>query len=304
MGGTILPEPFSQKGIALNELKVAALQMCSSQNKAENLRTAERLLEEAARKGADFACLPERFNFYGPRQDNAREAETIPGETCRLLQGVAKKAGINIIGGSILEKIENSDKFFNTSMIIGRKGDLIGLYRKIHLFDINSAELVSYDESSEIEAGDEVGFFPVDGLSVGVAICYDLRFPELFRLLAVRGAEIIFLPSAFSRQTGELHWEILVRARAIENQAYVIAVDQCGVHPGQPESFADSLMVGPQGEVLERLGQEEGIAVAELNLGMLRRIRAEHPALATIRREFLGIGIERQVSVSGKESGR
>jgi len=289
MRGEMPVKSFSQKGIALETLKVAALQMCSTQNKTENLQIAEKLIEEAAAMGADFACLPERFNFYGPREENERSAETIPGETSRALQELAREKGMNIIGGSILERIDGSAKFFNTSLVINRRGELIGTYRKIHLFDINCPDLVSYKESAEIQPGDDLCFLTVDEVKLGVAICYDLRFPELFRHLALKGAEVIFVPSAFSSQTGKLHWEILIRARAIENQTYLVGADQCGTHPGQPESFGGSIIAGPQGRVLVRLGEEQGLASAELNLAMLRRLRKEHPALENVNRNLLGL---------------
>ena len=289
MRGEMLVEFFSRKGIALERLKAAALQMCSTQDKARNLEIAEKLIEEAAAAGAAFACLPERFNFYGPREENERQAETIPGETSHVLQELARGNGINIIGGSVLERIEGSAKFFNTSMVIDRRGELIGTYRKIHLFDISCPDLVSYKESAEIQPGDDLCFLTVDEVKVGVAICYDLRFPELFRHLALKGAEVIFTPSAFSSRTGSLHWEVLIRARAIENQAYLIAADQCGAHPGQPESFGESLIAAPQGRVLARLGKDEGVAAAELDVAMLRKLREEHPVLENVKRNFLGL---------------
>ena len=294
-GISLIPDesPCQGKAQVLDKLKAAILQMCAGQIKSENLKTAEKLIERAIAKGANFVCLPERFNFYGPQKLNGQEAEALTGKTCQLLQGLAGKYKVNIIGGSILEKSDVSGRYFNTTPIIDRNGNIIGKYRKMHLFDIDSPDLISYNESAEIQPGREPGFFSMDGIQFGVAICYDLRFPELFRHLTLKGAEIFFIPSAFFKETGKLHWEILVRARAIENQCFVVASDQCGKHPGQPDSFGESLIVGPEGGVLSRLGAEEGIAACELDLEKLRRMRKEHPILNSINRKFLGLAGER-----------
>ena len=272
----------------MNICKVAALQMCSGADKDENFKTAQRLIEQASNSGAQIACLPERFSFYGRRELNEANAEAIDAETSRFLKRLAGKLRINIIGGSILEKVRDSSKYFNTAIVVGSNAEAVCRYRKMHLFDIDVPELVSHKESDDIQAGAEPGFFTLEGIRCGVAICYDLRFPELFRHLVLGGAELIFLPSAFTRNTGKLHWEILVRARAIENQCFVVAADQCGSHPGQPDSFGGSMVVGPGGEVLARIGDEEGVALAEIDLDVLRSARCRHPALKSVRNKLLG----------------
>jgi len=273
----------------LNICKVAALQMCSGADKDENLKRAQGLIEQASNSGAQIACLPERFNFYGGRELNEANAEAAGGETCRFLQRLAGKHRINIIGGSILERAGAGGRYFNTAIVVDSGGDVVCRYRKMHLFDIDMPELASHKESDDIQAGAEPGLFTLEDIRCGAAICYDLRFPELFRHLVLGGAEVIFVPSAFTRNTGRLHWEILVRARAIENQSFVVAADQCGSHPGQPESFGGSMVVGPVGEVLARLGEEEGVAVAEIDLEGLRSARWRHPALKNIRHKLLGL---------------
>jgi len=184
------------------------------------------------------------------------------------------------VAGSIVEQREGREKLSNTSVHVGPDGEIHAVYRKIHMFDVVVGG-VEYRESESEEPGAEIELSELgDGTSLGMTVCYDLRFPELYRILAVRGAKVIAIPAAFTKVTGEAHWEILVRARAIENQAFVVAADQVGLHPEGKESFGGSTIVDPWGEVLARVDDGEGIAIADLDLGRLAEVREQLPSLA------------------------
>ncbi len=193
---------------------------------------------------------------------------------------VARELGIDLVAGSIAESREGRDKLANTSVHFGPDGEARAVYRKIHMFDVDVGG-VEYREWATEEPGDEVVMSELrDGVGLGMTVCYDLRFPELYRILAVRGARVIALPAAFTKPTGEAHWEVLVRARAIENQAFVVAADQVGTHTPDKESFGGSMIVDPWGEVLARAPDEECFVAADLDLDRQDEVRSSLPSLA------------------------
>lgn len=260
-------------------LKIAAIQLDSQSDKQENLRVTKEIITEAKADGASIVSLPEYFNFIGEEDDERDNAEFENGETTQFLSDLAKELNIWIHGGSILEKEEGEDKFYNTTYNFNPNGEMIGKYRKVHLFDVTISDGPSYKESSTIKAGNEIVTVDMNDMSVGMSICYDLRFPELFRLMALDGAEILMVPAEFTLFTGKDHWEVLLRARAIENQAYVVAAGQIGTKPGF-QSYGRSLIVDPWGTVVATAPDKVGFTSATIDLEYIRNFRKEVPSLA------------------------
>ncbi|MFV1995366.1 MAG: carbon-nitrogen hydrolase family protein [Verrucomicrobiales bacterium] len=263
---------------------VAALQMNSRRDLEENLGAAERLVEEAAGRGAVVVALPELFNCCAEHAIMAQRAEPIPGPTSLRMAALARKLGIFLLAGSFAEEVfdrSGNRLVYNTSLLISSAGEVIASYRKIHLFDVSIPGGPEVEESRFFTAGDKVRAVPTPQGCFGLSICYDLRFGGLFEVLADRGAEVLFLPSAFTVETGRDHWEILLRARAIGNQAYVVAPNQVGEHAHGLASYGHSAIVDPWGEILAEAGGEgEAVICAEISLGRLREIRSHLPALA------------------------
>ena len=260
-------------------MRAAAVQLNSTEDKARNLGTADRLTRAAAAAGAKLIVLPEKFNVLGTHEDYRAGAETLDGPTIGWARDTARRLGIDLVAGSIVERREGHDKLGNTSVHVGPDGGLRGVYRKIHMFDV-TVEGKEYRESASQEAGGDVVLSDAGGVSLGLTVCYDLRFPELFRILAIRGARVLTLPAAFTKITGAAHWDVLIRARAIENQAFMVAADQIGVHPPDNESFGGSQIVDPWGEVLARAPDEECFVAADLDLGRQDEVRELLPSLA------------------------
>ncbi len=263
----------------------AAVQMCSGADKQANLAAAARLVEQAAAAGARLVALPELFNCFGTFDKIVAAAEPIPGPTSQILGELAAAHRLILVGGSIAERDELTGKTFNTSLTFGDDGRLLHRYRKMHLAAIDLPGRATLSEARWIAAGDELATAATPLGQLGVAICYDLRFPELFRRLSTDGAQIIALPSAFTHATGRDHWEVLLRARAIENQVYVVSPNQSGEQPGVPRSFGHSMMIDPWGDVLARADAADGekIVFATIDLDRLAQIRAQSPALAQRR---------------------
>jgi predicted amidohydrolase len=257
----------------------AAIQMLAGNDKTANLNEAKRWIDAAAQQGARVIALPEVFIWRGNKKDERKSAETIPGPTFHELAGLAREYGIHLLGGSILEEITGSEKAYNTSLLFGPQGNLIASYRKIHLFDVTLTDGVSVRESATREFGAAPMVARTDRGTMGLSVCYDLRFPELYRSLVIQGAELVFVPSAFTAYTGKAHWEPLLRARAIENQVYVIAPDQCGKDPSSFETHGHSMIVDPWGRILAEAGDDPGFILAEVDLDYLAKVRAELPAL-------------------------
>jgi predicted amidohydrolase len=258
----------------------AAIQLNSTADKARNLERAAELVAAAAQAGAELVVLPEKWNVLGGADDLHDGAESVEtGPTMAAAAGWARGLGINLVAGSIAERADDADRLFNTSCLFDRTGELVATYRKIHMFDVDVGG-VSYRESDTEQPGADIVDAAVDGVRIGLTICYDLRFPELYRILAVRGARVLTVPSAFTRETGRDHWEVLVRARAIENQAYVIAANQHGETPPNYDSYGRSMIADPWGLVLSQAPDGEGFAIADLDFDRLDRVRANLPSLA------------------------
>lgn len=258
----------------------AAVQMAASSDKDANLREAERWIREAAGAGARVIALPEVFIWRGSKKLERAQAEPIPGPSSKVMAKLARELEIYLLAGSILEEISESDRAYNTSLLYDPTGKLLASYRKIHLFDVDLANGVSLRESDTRAHGESVVVGAGNLCRMGLSICYDLRFPELYRGLAKQGAELIFVPAAFTAFTGEAHWESLLRARAIENQAYVIAPGQFGQSAHSFMTHGHSMIVDPWGKVLAELPDGPGVVIAEIDLDYLQKVRAELPALA------------------------
>jgi deaminated glutathione amidase len=258
-------------------LRVAAVQLNSTGDKVRNLATAEGLVREAVADGAEFVALPEKWNLLAGGEELLAGAEPLDGPSLTAARGWARTLGIHLLAGSIGERGE--EKASNTSVLIGPDGEDLAVYRKIHMFDVDAGG-VSYRESEHERAGGEVVTAPLGDLVLGMSVCYDLRFPELFRILALRGARVLAVPSAFTTATGRDHWEILLRARAIENQAFVVAPNQVGEAPPHYDSFGHSSIVDPWGVVLASAPIGEGFIAADLDFEAQDRVRASLPSLA------------------------
>jgi predicted amidohydrolase len=261
-------------------MRVAAVQLNSTGDKARNLAVAERLVRAAAADGAELVALPEKWNLLAAGEEIAAGAEALDGPSLSAARGWARELGIHLLAGSIAE--QGDEKALNTSVLVGPDGADLAVYRKIHLFDVEAGG-VSYRESEHEQAGEEIVSAPLGDVEIGLTVCYDLRFPELFRILAVRGARLIAVPSAFTAATGRDHWEVLLRARAIENQAFLLAPNQVGEAPPHYSSYGRSAIVDPWGVVLATAPDEECFVAADLDLGAQERIRERLPSLANRR---------------------
>ncbi|HLX04604.1 MAG TPA: carbon-nitrogen hydrolase family protein [Candidatus Binatus sp.] len=261
----------------------AAIQMNAGPEKAANLERAERLVRVGAARGANLVALPEVFNWRGKRNEQAAAAETLDGQSLTLMSGLARELQIHIVAGSITEHVAADSRCYNTSALLGPDGKQLAVYRKIHLFDVDLPGRVTVRESDAKLAGAEVVTAATPLGPIGLSICYDLRFPELYRRLTFAGAQLLSVPSAFTFPTGEAHWEPLIRARAIENQAYVIAPAQFGPNVYGYSDYGNSMIVDPWGRVLARAADQEGVVVAPIDLEYQERVRRELPALKHAR---------------------
>jgi predicted amidohydrolase len=263
-----------------DRLRVACVQFCASGSKAENLERMEPLVARAAATGADLVLLPEKWNGIGTHEIILDVAEPVDsGESVGAMSAWAKQHGITLVGGSIVESREGREKLSNTCVVFDPQGEVVATYRKIHMFDVEVGGHV-YRESDGEEPGEGPMSCEVEGWRLGLTICYDLRFPELYRILAVEGAEIVTVPAAFTLYTGKDHWELLLRARAVENQCFVAAANQWGVHEGGKASYGRSSIVDPWGVVLAQAPDEDGVISAELDRAHMERIRRSLPSLA------------------------
>jgi predicted amidohydrolase len=263
-------------------LRAAAVQLQSTNDIDRNLEAADRLTRAAAADGAELIVLPERLDLRGSADDYARGAQTLEQSSAvSWARSAAKELGVDLIAGSIAERREGHDRVANTSVHAGPDGELKAVYRKIHMFDVEVGG-VEYRESEHSEpAGEIVLSETASGVKLGLTICYDLRFPELYRILALRGARIVTVPANFTRVTGQAHWEVLLRARAIEDQVFVIAPGQGRLPGPEGDSYGNSMIVDPWGEVLARAGGEgDAFVTADLDLDRQDEIRAKLPSLA------------------------
>ena len=263
-------------------MRVAAVQLNSNADKARNLAAAEALVRAAAADGAELVALPEKWNLLAPGEELVAGAEPLDGPSLTAARSWARALGIHLLAGSISERAGEGEKPFNASLLIGPEGEDLAVYRKIHMFDVDAGG-VSYRESAHEQPGTEIVTAPVGGIDVGLTICYDLRFPELHRILAVRGARLLTVPAAFTTATGRDHWEVLLRARAIENAVFVLAPGQVGKAPPHFDCFGRSAIVDPWGVVLATAPDEECFVAADLDLAAQERVRESLPALANRR---------------------
>jgi predicted amidohydrolase len=268
-------------------MRVAAVQLNSNADKARNLAAAEALVRAAAADGAELVALPEKWNLLAPGEELVAGAEPLDGPSLTAARSWARALGIHLLAGSISERVGEGEKPFNASVLIGPEGEDLAVYRKIHMFDVDAGG-VSYRESAHEQPGTEIVTAPVGGIDVGLTICYDLRFPELHRILAVRGARLLTVPAAFTTATGRDHWEVLLRARAIETGSFILAPAQGGKHEDGRGTWGHSLIIGPWGEVLAGSDNDEpGVIAATLDLDAAARARQAIPALKN-GREFSG----------------
>ena len=273
-------------------MRVAAVQMTSTPDKDRNLATAKRLIVEAADAGAELVALPELFNLWGSARDLREGAEPLDGPTITWARALAANRQVALLAGSIVERCpqgpgDDGDQLHNTSCLIDPTGTIVATYRKIHLFDVDVPGAV-HRESAVITAGNEVVVADAGPLRIGIATCYDLRFPELFRALLDRGANTVVLPSAFTAATGKDHWETLIRARAIENQVFVIAPNQWGSSTEKLHWHGRSMMVDPWGVVLAQAPDRECWIAADLDLDAQRGVRSTLPSGDHRRPELFG----------------
>jgi len=261
----------------------AAIQVSAGPDKGANLERAERLVRLAGARGANLVALPEVFNWRGRRTDERAAAESLAGESLARMAGLARELGIHLVAGSITELAEGQPRNYNTSTLFGPDGSLLGVYRKIHLFDVDLPGRVTIRESDAKLPGTEVVSVSTAIGQIGLTVCYDIRFPELYRSLVFGGAQIITVPSAFTFPTGEAHWEALLRARAIENQVYIVAPAQFGPNVHGFSDYGNSMIVDPWGRVLARAADQEGVVVAPIDLEYQARVRGELPSLTHVR---------------------
>ncbi len=258
---------------------VAAIQMTSGPDKAHNLETATHLVREAARRGARFVGLPETFNWFGHESEKLSAAEPLDGPSLKAMSNLAKELSITLLAGSVLEHAEGM-KVFNTSVLFGPDGERLAVYRKIHLFDVELRDGSTYRESALTLPGKEVAVAKTELGTIGLSVCYDLRFPELYRQASAQGATLLAVPAAFTLTTGKDHWEVLLRARAIENQCYVVAPAQWGSHPNGKQTYGHAMVIDPWGLVIARASEGEGMALGEMSHELLARVRQSLPSLA------------------------
>jgi predicted amidohydrolase len=263
----------------VSKVLAAVVQMTSTAEVERNLAAAESLVAEAAGRGARLVGLPENFGFLRSEGEPVAEAQSLDGPWVLRMAAVARRHAVTLLIGSLPEKIPGDRRVYNTSVLLGADGALLASYRKIHLFDIDLPGLEHLKESRSVAPGNAVVVADAGFAMVGLSVCYDLRFPELYRELTRRGAKVLAVPSAFTERTGKAHWEVLLRARAIENLAYVFAPAQVGVHGKGRASHGHAMIVDPWGTILAQAGGGEEVALAELDLDRLARLRRELPAL-------------------------
>ncbi|HVR07948.1 MAG TPA: carbon-nitrogen hydrolase family protein [Thermoanaerobaculia bacterium] len=268
----------------------AAIQLTSTSNEELNWESARTQIERAVGLGARFVATPENTNYLGPHEEKVRRAESLGGATCQRFANLARSLGVHLLLGSFNERSDDPSRCYNTSVLFGADGEILAAYRKIHLFDIDLPEL-KFMESATCKPGDEAVVVDTPFGRIGLSICFDLRFPEHYRRLTERGAEILLVPSAFTRATGKDHWETLLRARAIENQCYVVAPAQFGSHDdnGLRESWGRSMIIDPWGLVLATAPDGRSLAIAEIELDRVAQTRSHLPLRRAPQRQRTGI---------------
>ena len=265
----------------------AVVQMTTTDDREANRRTAERLVREAASYGAEVIALPEMWPFIGNNVDRLARSQSLNGEIVQFGRGLAAELGVTLFAGTFAERTEDGSKVYNTGFVAGPTGDLLASYRKIHLFDIDVPGGAQFTETDDVAPGEQAVVVRTPHGVFGLTTCYDLRFPALYQSLRDAGAEFVLVPSAFTSHTGKDHWEVLLRARAIEQQMYVLAPDQVGWHNRSRQSHGHSMIVDPWGLVVARASDGEGIALATLDSDRVRSVRSQLPCREH-RRSFAG----------------
>ncbi len=264
----------------MKKIKTAAVQLNSQPDVEVSLHEVHNRIKEAAENGAELICLPENFAFLGDEREKLKQSVEISAEVEKKLPDWVKELNVTIIGGGYPAQAGNG-KIYNRSIVVNPEGQIAATYDKIHMFDVEISEEETWRESDTVQAGKrEAVVYKSDDLpAIGLSICYDLRFPELYRKMAVQGAEVITVPSAFTRPTGEAHWEPLLRARAIENSSFVIAPAQTGLHGEKRKTWGHSMIIDPWGKILAEAGTEPGVIYAELEMEYLKEVRQKLPSL-------------------------
>lgn len=275
----------------MNKLKIGLCQVMPGKYKAENIEKAKNMICQAADKGAKIIALPEMFNCPYSSKYFRDYGEIYPkGETLEMLSKVSKDKNVYLVGGSIPE-LDNEKNIYNTSYIFNNEGKVVGKHRKIHLFDVDIKNGISFKESDVLREGKDVTIVDTPWGKIGVAICYDIRFPELIRIMALKGAKIIFIPAAFSMATGPAHWELLFRSRALDNQIYMIGISPAR-NPNQSyRVYGNSLLVDPWGGIINKLDEKEGILVEDIDLNYISQVREELPLLKHRREDIYKLDI-------------
>ncbi len=265
--------------MSLASTHAAVIQLTCTSDEQRNWRSAEQLIRRAATCGATLIATPENSNFLGPHHDKVRRAESLQGPTVQRFSKLAGELGVTLLLGSFNERSDDPQRCYNTSVLFDASGNITASYRKMHLFDVNVSEEVCFIESDTVKPGTSLTVAQTPSGTLGLSICYDLRFPEFYQALTRQGAQILTVPSAFTLMTGKDHWQALLRARAIENQSYVLAPGQFGHHDddGLRHSYGHSMIIDPWGHVIAKVSDGEGFAMAEINLERLAEIRKAMP---------------------------
>jgi predicted amidohydrolase len=267
--------------MAKDELAVAAVQLCSQADVAENLEQSRELCRRARARGAELVLLPENFAFFGPETEKRQLAEPLEQSAIvSALREMARENALTVVGGGFPELSADPARPHNTLVVVAPDGSLVASYRKLHLFDVDLGGSGTYSESAATSPGSAVVVVEVGGFRLGLSICYDLRFPELYRALSEQGAEVLLVPAAFTLHTGKDHWHVLLRARAIEAQAFVVAAAQQGQHPRNRTTYGHSLVVDPWGTVIAEASDGIGLVCATLERTRLEAVRRSLPSLS------------------------
>lgn len=275
----------------MRKFNVAVIQLDTQNDKKANLDIISDYIDEACRKDAKIVSLPEVMNLVGENMGEGGGYESIPGYTTEFLMKKAKEKNIYIHGGSIAEAIPGETKIYNTTVMIDPKGEIIGIYRKLHTFDVTLPDGTVNTESKRVLAGSDIVNIDTEYGNFGLTICYDIRFPELFRLLAINGAQIIFTPASFTMPTGKDHWEPILRTRAIENGCYIVAAGQIGKKTNFT-AYGNSMIVDPWGTIIARSKDEPGVTVAEIDLDYLESVRYKIPSLKNRRTDIYDVVVK------------
>ena len=260
-------------------INAAVVQMTSTTDRQRNLDMALELVDRAAGMGAEVVALPENWLYMRGQGDPTPEGVSLEGPELSALRDLARSRGIHLLAGTVPEKIQGDKKIYNTSVLFGPNGGLLAKYRKIHLFDVDLRDGESHNESQSVKPGNKAVAVETKLFKAGLSVCYDLRFPELYRRMALQGANLFFIPAAFTERTGRDHWITLLRARAIENLCYVLAPAQYGQNSNGRRTFGRSAIIDPWGTVLAKAPDMETVAMAELDLDYQARVRSDLPCL-------------------------